>query len=250
MVITMREIDEISRAVVDALDAETERALRSVSTATVVQILHRRGVTTTFLKGLYAGRPLLRMVGIARTLRYTALREDVFEERGGGMNAQKRVIDSIRPGEVLMIEARGELGAGTIGDILALRLQTRGGVGFVTDGCVRDERAICKLELPFYTGGCHQAVLGRRHVPMDSDLPITCGGVLTLPGDVVVGDADGVVVIPAALAKDVGQAALRQEQEERFIVERVAEGDSIDGLYPLSPARRREYEQWLKGEEA
>ena len=243
----MREADADPGAASAALDAETERALGAVSTATLVQILHRRGIATTFLAGVSAGRPDLRMVGAARTLRYTALREDVFRERGGGMNAQKRVIDSIRPGEVLMIEARGELGAGTIGDILALRLRTRGGAGFVTDGCVRDHGAIQDLELPFYSAGSHQAVLGRRHVPMDHDLPITCGGVLVMPGDVVVGDRDGVVVVPASLAQEVAAIAIAQESEERFIVEQVAAGGAIDGLYPLGVARRAEYDAWLKG---
>ena len=233
---------------VPGLDPNTARALASVSTATLSQVLRGRGLNETCFTGLTAARPDLRLVGIARTLRYTALREDVFKERGGGLNAQKAVIDSIREGEVLVIEARQEHGAGTIGDILALRLKQRGGAGVVTDGGVRDDAALRTLDLPYYRGAVHAAVLGRRHVPMDSDLPVTCAGVLVMPGDVIVGDADGVVVVPAGLAGEVARAAVRQEHEERFIVERVRAGESIDGLYPLGSAQRQRYEEWAKGE--
>jgi 5-oxopent-3-ene-1,2,5-tricarboxylate decarboxylase / 2-hydroxyhepta-2,4-diene-1,7-dioate isomerase len=206
------------------LDAATVTALGSVCTATLSQQLRSRGINNAYFQGLIAARPDLRMVGVARTLRYTALREDIFKERGGGVNAQKAVIDSIRPGEVLVIEAREEHGAGTIGDILALRLKQRGGVGVVTDGATRDD------------------------VPMDSDLPVTCAGVLVMPGDVIVGDADGVIVIPAALADEVAAASVQQEHEEQYISERVAAGESIVGLYPLGPEQRHRYEQWAKGE--
>jgi 5-oxopent-3-ene-1,2,5-tricarboxylate decarboxylase/2-hydroxyhepta-2,4-diene-1,7-dioate isomerase len=243
----MPDADRRSLAPPTVLGAVADQGLRTVSTATIVQILHRRGITTSFLRGVSAGLPNQRMVGVARTLRYTALREDIYEDRGGGMNAQKRVIDTMEAGEVLMIEARGELGAGTIGDILALRLRARGAAGFVTDGCVRDRTAIRELSVPFYAAGSHQAVLGRRHIPMDADLPITCAGALVMPGDVIVGDADGVVVVPAALAEEVAHAAVRQEHEERFIAERVLAGDSIDGLFPLGAVQRERYEEWAKG---
>lgn len=226
------------------LGPETARALASVSTATLSQLLRGRGINETCFGGLTAARPDLRLVGVARTLRYTALREDVFAQRGGGLNAQKAMIDSINPGEVLVIEAREDHGAGTIGDILALRLKQRGGVGVVTDGAVRDDSALRTLDLPIYRGAVHAAVLGRRHVPMDADLPITCAGVLVMPGDVIVGDADGVLVVPAALAAELAAAAVQQEHEERFIAERVRAGESIDGLYPLGPEQRRRYDEW------
>ena len=229
-------------------DRETAQALAAVSTATLSQQLRGRGINETCFTGLTAGRPDLRLVGVARTLRYTALREDVFKERGGGLNAQKAVIDSINPGEVLVIEARQEHGAGTIGDILALRLMQRGGAGVVTDGGVRDDAALRTLDLSYYRGAVHAAVLGRRHVPMDADLPVTCAGVLVMPGDVIVGDADGVVVVPAALAAEVARAAVQQEHEERFIADRVRAGESIDGLYPLGPVQRQRYDEWARGE--
>ncbi len=228
----------------EPLEPTVARQLLSVQTATISYQLRRIGVQGTFLRGLVPTRPDLPMLGVARTLRYVAFRSDMFERYGGGMNAQKRVIDSINPGEVLLMEARNERGAGTIGDILALRLQRRGGVGVVTDGAVRDIAAIRAMELPVYCAGAHAAVLGERHVPMDTDLPITCAGVLVMPGDVLRGDEDGAIVIPRALAAEVATGAVAQELEERFIADRVSAGESVDGLYPLGNRWRQEFELW------
>ncbi|MFI7051136.1 fumarylacetoacetate hydrolase family protein [Streptosporangium canum] len=227
----------------DGLDGPTLAALRSVSTATLSSQLRKRGIDHHFIEGVRPARPDLRMVGVARTLRYLPLREDVFDEIGGGMNAQKRTVEEIRPGEVLVIEARGERGAGTLGDILALRALRRGAAGVVTDGGLRDSPSFAGLELPAYFAVAHAAVLGRRHVPMDSQIPVACGGVLVMPGDVLVGDAEGVVVIPPRLAAEVARDAARQEAEERFIYERVDEGASVDGLYPMNRVWREAYEE-------
>nr|WP_246328480.1 hypothetical protein [Curtobacterium pusillum] len=226
------------------IDPTVASNLERVSTATLCSQLRRRGITGTFLTGLRPLRPDVRLLGEARTLRYTAHRADVFDEIGGGMNAQKRVIDTIEPGEVLVIEARGQLAAGTIGDILALRVQQRGGTGVITDGASRDTPTLARMTLPLYVGGAHGAVLGERHVPMDSDLPITCAGVLVMPGDVIVGDAEGAVVVPRALAAEVAADAVEQELQETFIAERVGEGASVAGLYPLGPEWRPRYEHW------
>lgn len=215
-------------------------ALRSTSTATLYSQLQRRGIQNCFLEGLQPTRPDLRLVGVARTLRYVALREDVRP----GVNEQKRVIDSIEPGEVLVIEARGDLGAGTIGDLLALRVQQCGGGGVVTDGGLRDSAAIAELDLPVYGAAKHAATLGRRHVPLDSDLPITCAGVLVMPGDVLFGDADGVIVIPADLVHEVAAGALAQDREEQWILARVAEGEPVTGLFPMNSANRQRYDEW------
>ncbi|MER6507376.1 fumarylacetoacetate hydrolase family protein [Nonomuraea sp. NPDC001636] len=225
------------------LTPEVVAALRSVSTATLSSQLRARGIDHHFIEGVRPARPDLRMVGVARTLRYLPLREDVFAERGGGMNAQKRTVEELQPGEVLVISARGEHGAGTLGDILAMRALRRGAAGVVTDGGLRDSPSFASLDLPSYYGAAHAAVLGRRHVPMDSQVPVDCGGVLVCPGDVLVGDAEGVVVIPPALVAEVAGDAARQEDEERFILDRVSEGASIDGLYPLKGAWREAYEQ-------
>ena len=227
-----------------ALPAETLAALGRVSTATLSSQLRRRGIEHAFVEGVRPTRPDRSMVGFAHTLRYLPLREDVLAERGGGMNAQKRAIEEIAPGDVLVIEARGDHGAGTIGDILALRALRRGAAGVVTDGGLRDRPAFAKLDLPVYYAVPHSAVLGRRHVPLDVGVPVACGNVLVMPGDVVVGDAAGVVVIPPRLAGEVARDALEQEREERFIYQSVEAGEGIEGLFPLGPERRADYDAW------
>ena len=184
------------------------------------------------------------MAGYARTVRYLPLREDLLAMYAG-MNAQKRAIEEILPGEVLVIEARGDPTAGTIGDILALRAQVRGAVGIVTDGAIRDSAALARLEIPTYHAAVHPAVLGRRHVPWESGVAVACAGVTIQPGDILVGDADGVVVLPPAIAAEVLAGAWEQERQEEFIAARVAQGESIDGLYPLGDAHRADYEAWL-----
>jgi len=143
------------------------------------------------------------------------------------------------------MEARGDAGAGTIGDILAARVLARGGAGIVTDGGLRDSEAVGALDIPTYFQAPHAAVLGLLHYPLERNVPITCGGALVVPGDVLVGDHDGVIVLPAAMAEDIAHDALEQEDREAFALERVKAGESIRGIYPLSDARRAEYEQWL-----
>jgi 5-oxopent-3-ene-1,2,5-tricarboxylate decarboxylase / 2-hydroxyhepta-2,4-diene-1,7-dioate isomerase len=161
------------------------------------------------------------------------------------MNAQKRAIEEIRPGEVLVIEARGDPAAGTVGDILALRAQVRGAAGIVTDGAIRDSAVLATLEIPTYHAAVHPAVLGRRHVPWETDVTVACAGVTVQPGDIIVGDADGVVVLPPGIAAEVLAEAIEQERQEAFIASRVALGEPIEGLFPLSEKRRPDYEAWL-----
>jgi 5-oxopent-3-ene-1,2,5-tricarboxylate decarboxylase / 2-hydroxyhepta-2,4-diene-1,7-dioate isomerase len=226
------------------LTADAEAALRRVSTATLTVQLTRRGIQTTFLAGLRPTRPDLSMVGYARTLRYVAVRADVREAMKGSEDAQKRAVESVGAGDVLVMEARGETGAGTIGDILAARVLARGGAGIVTDGGVRDTPGVADLEIPTYYRAANASSLWNAHIPLDLDVPITCAGVLVMPGDVIVGDAEGVVVVPFALAEEIAHAALEVEEREAFALERVKAGESFRGLYPLSDERRGDYETW------
>jgi 5-oxopent-3-ene-1,2,5-tricarboxylate decarboxylase/2-hydroxyhepta-2,4-diene-1,7-dioate isomerase len=223
-------------------------ALRTVSTATLSVHLNRRGISNPFIGGLRPTRPDLRLLGYAHTLRYVPLREDVRDAESAELNAQKRAVESIGPGEVLVIDARGESAAGTIGDILAARAMARGAAGIVTDGAVRDLEAIARLEIPTYHNGAHPSVLGRLHYPLETNVPVACGGALVMPGDLIVGDQDGVLVIPAALAEQVAIDALAQESREAWALERVQAGESVRGIYPLSESRREEYEAWARNE--
>jgi regulator of RNase E activity RraA len=119
----------------------------------------------------------------------------------------------------------------------------RGAAGIVTDGGVRDLDAVAAVGIPVYTSGAHPAVLGRKHVPWDHDVTVACGGTTVQPGDVIIGDADGVIVIPPALAEEVADAALAQEDEDAWIAARVAEGHPVDGLFPMNAQWRARYEE-------
>ena len=227
------------------LTPKLEEMLNGCSTATLAAQLQRRGIRSTFLAGLRPTHPELRMVGIARTLRYVPLREDKQAELGAGaVNAQRRAVAGITPGDVLVIEARGETEAATIGDIYTLSVFQRGGRGVVTDGALRDTPAIIDIAMPVYFKASHAATLGRLHMPLDIDVPVACAGVTVFPGDFVVGDGEGAVVIPAALVEEVASDSVLQEAQEAFAAERVRAGESFVGLFPLSKERRGDFEAW------
>ncbi|MFI8992293.1 fumarylacetoacetate hydrolase family protein [Streptomyces antimycoticus] len=228
------------------LDKQLEEGLRSVAVATLSAQLRARGLPHMSIDGVRPTLPDRTMVGVAHTLRYLPLREDLFKKYGNGMNAQKRAIEDLQPGHVLVMDARRDTSAGTLGDILALRARMRGAAGVVTDGGLRDSAAVTALGLPVYHGGQHPSVLGRRHVPWDTGVPVACGGALVQPGDLIVGDADGVVVVPPELAEELIVDCREQELRERFITEQVRAGHSVDGLYPLGPDWREPFEQWRR----
>lgn len=225
-----------------ALSPALREKLAACPTAGLSAQLRKRGLNNVTVDGV---RPLhddATLVGTARTLRFLPNREDLFASHGGGYNAQKRTFDAVGEGEVIVIEARGETGSGTLGDVLALRAHARGAAGIVTDGGVRDHDAVAAVGIPVWSNGAHPAVLGRRHVPWESDVAVACGGTTICPGDVVVGDRDGVLVIPPDLAEEVADAALAQEAEDAWIAARVAEGESVDGLFPMNAQWRARYE--------
>jgi 5-oxopent-3-ene-1,2,5-tricarboxylate decarboxylase/2-hydroxyhepta-2,4-diene-1,7-dioate isomerase len=205
--------------------------------------LRKRGLDNVTVDGVRPMHPELKLVGSARTLRFVPNREDLFDSHGGGYNAQKRVFDTVGDGEVVVIEARGERDSGTLGDILALRASARNAAGIVTDGGVRDFDAVAAVGIPVFAAGAHPAVLGRRHVPWDADVTIACGGTTIQPGDIIVGDSDGVIVIPPAMAEAVVDATLAQEDEDAWIAARVAAGHPIDGLFPLNAEWRARYDE-------
>src|SRR5262245_22832083 len=227
------------------LDATTRRRLESVATATLAATLQKRGVRTTFMSGLAPIKPGQRMAGHAHTLRFVPIREDLVETYAPRLNAQRAAIESLQPGEVLVIDARNDTEAGTIGDIFAVRAIQLGAVGIVTDGAVRDAAALRRLDIAVYNRASHGATFRRMHMPVDQQVPIACAGVTVVPGDVIVGDEDGVVVVPAALVDDVAAEAEQQELEETWGMERVAAGETTDGAFPITPARRPEFEAWL-----
>ena len=220
--------------------------LASVSTATLSSQLRKRGYGDVSIDGVHALTPGSRIVGRARTLRFIPFRPDLFAEHGGGFNAQKRAFDTLGAGDVLVIDARGERDAGTVGDLLALRAQQLGAAGVVTDGAARDVAVVSGLGIPVFAAGAHPAVLGRKHVPWETDVTIACGGAAVQPGDVIVADDDGVLVIPPALVDEVVTDAVEQEREEAFIAEQLAAGAPVEGLYPMNAEWKARYAAWQK----
>ncbi|WP_324649986.1 fumarylacetoacetate hydrolase family protein [Georgenia sp. H159] len=226
------------------LTAELRERLAKVAVATLSVQLRKRGFDTVSIDGVRPLVPGRGMVGTARTLRYVPYRKDLFAAHGGGFNAQKQAVESVTEGDVIVMEARGDSTAGTLGDILALRAQVRGAAGIITDGAVRDAVPVAELGLPVYSSGKHPAVLGRRHVPWETDVTISCGGATVQPGDVVVADDDGAIVIPPALVREVLEAAEAHEEEDAFVFEMVGKGESVDGLFPMNAQWRAKYEAW------
>jgi regulator of RNase E activity RraA len=204
--------------------------------------LRKRGMQNCHIEGLIPTKPGAKVVGIARTLRYIPAREDLFKTHGGGYNAQKRAVDSLRPGDILVMDARGEKGSGTLGDVLALRAQVLGAAAIITDGGIRDFGPVSGMEIPTWGANAHPAVLGRKHVPWSVDETVACGGAAVQPGDVIVGDEDGLVVIPPQLVGEVADDAVEQEREEAWVAQRVAEGHPVDGLFPMNAEWRARYE--------
>lgn len=230
------------------ISAEVRDLLAQVSTATLSSQLHRRGFRQLVLRGVAPLRPDLRLVGQAFTLRYIPAREDL--ERSGEfdnrVNKQRVAIEQVGPGDVLVIDARGDTRAATLGNILTTRVKARGAAGIVTDGAFRDSPGIARIDLPTYAGGAHPNISFTVHHPVDINVPIACGGVAVLPGDVLVGDAEAVIVIPCAIAEEVARDAFEQERKEEFILTKVEGGSSIVGVYPPDANTLAEYEAWKR----
>ncbi|MGO1543493.1 MAG: fumarylacetoacetate hydrolase family protein [Gulosibacter sp.] len=226
--------------ITDELRAKVEE----VAVATLSAQLRKRGLNNVSIDGPTLNHPGRRILGYAKTLRYVPNREDLFKSHGGGYNAQKQAMDSVKPGDVVVMEARGEKGTGTLGDVLAMRAKFLGATGIITDGGVRDSAAVAEVDIPVYSNGSHPAVLGRRHVPWEFDGTIACGGTTVQPGDIIVGDDDGVIVIPPALFEEVVNDAFEQEQQDAWVYEQVKAGNKVDGLFPPNAEWKAKYEAW------
>lgn len=230
------------------LKEQTWQLLELPSTATITTQLAKRGLWSSFITGAKPLNPKLRLVGQAFTLRYIPSRPDVdhnlnFDNRS---DPQRIAIESVGPRDVLVIDARGDERAGTMGNILAARLAARGAVGIVTDGCYRDSPAIAAMNIPAYSRSSHACTNKTVHHPADVQLPVGCGGVAVYPGDILVGDAEGVVVIPRHLADEVAEAAALQEHREDFILEKIQGGAALLGTYPMDAETEAAYEEYCR----
>ncbi|MBN60817.1 MAG: ribonuclease activity regulator RraA [Gemmatimonadetes bacterium] len=225
--------------------AELSDKLKMASTATLTSVLRNKGLHNTFMHNVVPLESDARMVGRAFTLRYIPAREDLDEVPLDNLKDVQRIgIEQIGAGDVLVIDARGDTRAGTMGSILAARIQVRGCTGVVTDGAYRDSPTIAASGLPAYAAAMNAHTNKTVHHPSEIQVPIACGGVAVFPGDLIVGDQEGVVVIPAHLAAAVAAEAEEMEQKERFIMEKIRSGASIVGTYPPDEATLAEYRAW------
>ena len=232
------------------LKPETRALLAKVSTATLCTALFKRGLSRQFIQDVRPLNPNLpNMVGEAFTLRYMPAREDlnpisVFTDRA---HPQRKAVEECPPGAVFVIDSRKDARAASAGGILVGRLMKRGVAGVVTDGGFRDSPEIAKLPFPAYHQRPSAPTNLTLHQAIDINVPIGCGDAPVFPGDVIVGDGEGVVVIPAHLVVDVAVEATEMTVFEDFVHERVHAGQSILGLYPpTDEANRVAFAAWRK----
>jgi len=229
------------------MDATIE-TLRQVSTATLTsQLLKKHGMRSRSVAGV---RPVnaarCRFVGPAHTLRYVPAREDLMAEAmlDAPSNPTREMVEDMPPGGVLVVDMGGCLTGGALGDILVARLIARGAAGMVADGAMRDAGPLAAMALPVFCRGVTPPPSFNGLIAVERDCVIGCGGVLVRPGDIVVADEDGAVVLPAHLAADLARDGLEQERMEAWIKSRVEAGASTRGLYPPGEAAKAEYRAW------
>jgi regulator of RNase E activity RraA len=228
----------------------TREKLRTVSTATICTALYKRGFRNQMIQDVHPLNPAQpTMVGEAFTLRYIPAREDlnaitVFQDRS---HPQRKAVEECPPGAVFVIDSRKDARAASAGSILVTRLMKRGVAGIVTDGGFRDSAEIAALDIPSFHHRPSAPTNLTRHQALDINVPIGCGDAPVWPGDVIVGDGDGVVVIPAHLADEIADETVEMTVFEDFVTEKVHEGRSILGLYPPTDEQTKvDFAAWRK----
>ena len=230
------------------LEPEVLATLRQASTSTLATQLFRRGFRQPFLVGV---RPVNADVdgfaGEAFTMRFIPSREDVDpmnDPYRTGNTLQWEAVEGVGPGQVLVVDSRENTGAASAGDMLITRAMRRGAAGFVTDGAVRDGHALASLPFPTYARAITATTRPACHHVADLQVPIGCAGVAVYPGDVLVGDRDGVIVIPRALAPVIAGPAAEQERLETYLHERIRQGEALWGVYPPDESTLADYREW------
>lgn len=231
-----------------SLNSETRKKLLKVSTATLCTALFKKGLRNQFIQDVHPLNPnQANMVGEAYTLRYIPAREDLntIEVFKNPRHPQRLAIEECPAGSVLVIDSRKNARAASAGSILVTRLMKRGVAGIITDGGFRDSPEIAQLAIPAYHQRPSAPTNLTVHCALDINVPIGCGDVAVYPGDIMVGDGEGVVVIPAHLADEIGNEAVEMTAFEDFVSEKVLAGQSIIGLYPpTDEANILAFQQW------
>jgi regulator of RNase E activity RraA len=229
--------------------SDAARALYALATtASLTAQLVKRGMRTRSISRIAPINPdTPRVFGPVYTLRYIPMREDLGT--GAAMadpeNPQRKAIETAPPGCVIVVDSCGLDASGTFGDILVARLRVRGVAGIVSDGPMRDIAELSKMDFPIFTKGNAAPPSYASILCVDAQVPIGCGGVAVFPGDIVIGDHDGVVFLPAAIAEEVARDAVEQDRMEAWIRRRIEAGSSIVGVYPPNDETKAEYRAWV-----
>ncbi|YBV95069.1 ribonuclease activity regulator RraA (plasmid) [Phyllobacteriaceae bacterium JZ32] len=230
------------------MNPDTHAKLMTVSTATLCTALFKRGLRNQFIQDVRPVKPKGRnMVGPAFTLRYIPAREDLnqLEVFRDPEHPQRAGVEQCPPGAVMMIDSRKDARAASAGGILLTRLMVRGVAGVVTDGGFRDSPEIAEMAMPAYHARPSAPTNLTLHQAIDLNVPIGCGDVPVFPGDIVVGDDEGVVVLPAHLAGEIANEAVEMTAYEDFVMEEVGKGRSIIGLYPATREEsKQDFAKW------
>ncbi len=235
------DIERPPRELIEALLAE-------VSSAAATGALYRLGIRDSHLRGLVSHSPGMKVVGPALTLQFMPKREDVYRlEEYGDVERQlhRHVLYKAQPGDVVVVDARGHLGSGVFGEMMLTYFKAKGGVGVVVDGCIRDFPRVKQLGLGLWLRGVTPNFHTQTDLfPFAVNVPIACGDRLVFPGDIIIADDDGAVVVPRKLAEAVLADAREHAEWEEFARERLAAGGDLRKYYPLSEEAHREYDEW------
>lgn len=235
----------------DELSDITRERLVRASTASLHTLLHKRGLKNTYIQNVgRMNHSQVKMVGQAYTLRYIPAREDldVVATFHDPQHPQRLAVESVPSGRVLVSDCRQDASAASAGSILLTRLQVRECVGFVSDAGVRDSEYVETMSMPVFCTKPSAPTNLTKHHAVDIQRPIGCGGVPVYPGDVLVGDGDGVIVVPLELADEVAEEAAGMEAFEAYVLEKVNAGAAVIGLYPPNENAREEYQAYLRSQ--
>lgn len=229
-------------------------ALRELGSATVAGTLGHMGIRNPHIVGPVSSNPGKAIAGPALTLQFMPKREDLYGE-GEYADPEKQlhrhVLYHVQAGDIVVVDARGDMTAGVFGDMMSTYFKGRGGAGMVIDGCLRDYPNLKKLDLPLWVRGWTPNFHTQTGLmPFAVNTPIACGGVTVIPGDIIVADDDGAVCVPVALAQEVLEKASEHHDWEEFSRMKLMEGAPLQRYYPLHEDARPEYEEWRKNNPA
>lgn len=242
--VTTRDIERPPRSLIEAL--------RGVSSATASGELRRLGIRSAYIQGPACMTPGVTIVGPALTLQFMPKREDLYPDAEyvePERQLHRHVLYHAQPGDVVVVDGRGEMSCSVFGEMMMTYFRGRGGLGVVADGNMRDIAQVKQLGLGLWLRGATPNFHTQTNIfPFAVNVPIACGGVLVMPGDLIIADDDGAVVVPIALAPQLAVAATEHVEWEEFSRLKLAEGGDLRTYYPLSETARPEYEAWRRAQ--